>query len=773
MSRYDAGGVGRHPWRHHARDIHTEVRERAAAAGHRALTAFKTVLPPGLQSEHWRVLPVHVTYTPKVFKMESNLLVEVWMSRAHDIRDEPIQCHAFEAKAHGSTSYVAKILAPAGLLPADTTLYVQAYSSIRTDDGEDHTIEAGFGGARLADVVHAGETGVTVPLTRVALLGEPMGLEADRRKGTVRFVLDEHVEFGAPLMTDFVDENQQAHRALLESEIAALGGPLDPHRHRKYGFVFPHTSPETVRVRVEQCVTGPATVHGWAYFSMLNRTPPDPAAIVYYLHAAIASRGMSRARFADVATRMDRGDEVAVRDRVAVLNVLGEAMTLLVNALFYVSDYAVIHDPATHAESYDVVECFDDGPKRGSSDCEDDAHAILETFLFMRDEYAGDDPAMRAAQAVLRHYIGAGTLMSVSGAQLADAAGGSERPPRLDDPAFDEGVGAHMAAVLLPRCYVARRLAATYPSVDWDVALGCPEGADAAAEREHFPPLLLEGTGAMDALLLPATQLYGEKEGLEVLARRSEAVERIVAPNVVRDIQRGGAPRTVAVPDYWNACTTRRVNELPEALDPGSVPNEFYRYYATLFFVSNGPLDFDVEAAGARVTMRHVTPCTDRDAHGRGVEARGATAGRMCGAPVYDVMTASDHLTLLLHPGPSDLAMDVVRTWGRHMASTARFTLPAEDSEWTGVARAAFDVVRKIFAATGRLVDAEPLDTAAGSAVEVWRGRSRVDLIDVDQAAAFAAVLKTNEFVAWLALEMFVLREGVAVVDLRIGVRVV
>ncbi|HKB53431.1 MAG TPA: hypothetical protein VKD22_05470 [Ramlibacter sp.] len=762
--------MSKHPWRHKATgDIHAEaMRATRSSAMH-----FSPLFPEGVERARWRPLRVRAVYRGNLLENEHQPVVQLWLSRQRPIEVEPVQFHVFDADG-GEAELDADVLIPAdGPLAADTTIYTEVFSSLLTEDGAEHIIHTGFAGALLAEVIAAGAEGVERELICVGLLDEDVGVPADRHKGTVRFfVRDARVSFAPPGFADLTATNRSAHESLMASEVRALAAPLQRNVHEAHGVRFPHVKGELANVRVDQVVTGPMTTHGWAYFAMGNRTRPSWAALAYYFRASVASHGLSETAFVETIGAVLGGDtEIDQYHWHTVLDAVAEGLTLLANSLFYVADLAAYHDRETGRVVSGVIERFDDALMRGNGDCEDFAHIILEINMAVREEYAGTDPVLRAAQAVLRRYMAAATLMSVIGAQIADADNKGTDTPRLDDKRFDRGIGAHMAVVMLPLTFVAHQLATTYPEMDWQAALRMPPELADVDDRDVLPTLFLEGTGSMRAIQLPFEEAYGDARGRTLLNRRHEAVSRIIAPKVTAAVESGRASaQDVNVPAVWHDWVVRRTNEAHGVSDRATVVADFYRYYAVLFFSSKTPLFFDID--GGRVTLHHCTPCSSHDAHGRDAAECGSSVNRLAGAAVYDLMHANE-LTFLMHPGPSDAGAAVTERWARHMPPTGYIVLPDPQAEFVQGAREAFHTLVGIFKAAGTKVVAEqPLDLPADGGIEVWRGRSRIDVLDEERVREFARFLADNWYIAWINLELLVLREGVAVVELRIGVDV-
>lgn len=395
-------------------------------------------------------------YAPKLSELESDAFFEVWVSGITG------------AKAYRTIKerITRLYLSLPPMVPTDVTVHVQAFSHIRSpDDGKLRRVEAGYTEFDLQTLVSARK-----PLVRVALVQEPGKHETrDLVKGTV---LATALFSSRPNYYTNRYFITPARRANIVELVSKYNERVQIWRLDKESVYS-----EIDRVYMREYNPTMFPMPTGAYFWMRDLAPPPPELCYKILRQVGRFRGWSERTFAAHLRAACKGPQPKCFDAretrrvwdsnaLEAIDAFCEALTLVCNAVPYISDFAVVHQRGK--AELTIVEAFDDALRRRAGDCEDLVRIALYFFRHFASERAWATELEEAAHELASMYDGYATLMSVMGAKIADRETGPLKV-QLDDEAAASQVGAHMRGTLLPK-----------------------DGA--------MPVLLLEGTGPMRAL---------------------------------------------------------------------------------------------------------------------------------------------------------------------------------------------------------------------------------------------------------------------------------
>lgn len=200
------------------------------------------------------------------------------------------------------------------------------------------------------------------------------------------------------------------------------------------------------------------------------------------------------------------------------VRIIGDTLCMPSTALPYISDYVDQRKrnllpanqqsglPEQDAKSMKPSESWDDAAVRNGGDCEDLARLIHLMFQGMLNGSWKQGSTAAAAQRVLQLYIGAGTLGSVLSPSLGNEHEEHKKPadtgPTIINSPKDVNaeVGAHMFYMLLPRQRFIEQLRRTTTHLPDSV-----DGEHTQIGWKNLPSCILEGTGRLDPLQMPAT----------------------------------------------------------------------------------------------------------------------------------------------------------------------------------------------------------------------------------------------------------------------------
>jgi hypothetical protein len=303
---------------------------------------------------------------------------------------------------------------------------------------------------------------------------------------------------------------------------------------------------------------------GMAYLMAPNATkivdqPERLARVEAWMHQivsyALNRENMREDTFITVVNEQLARTDNTYDDRVtACAAILGQALALPPTELPYISDFVRTgartgaHKLACDKNGFvefnnkelHAVERFSEMVQNNGGDCEDGGcFACRIGNVLALNEFK--TPLVRAASALARQYVMALSLGSVRSASLGNDKHDkktSAATTTFIDSAEDRAVnyGAHMWCEAIP---LAKTVALIQRSVtDLDPNLLWLPGASRAPWTAALPHLVIEATGRLSSLLLPATEyiVTGGKEEKEALVARlaiDKALDKHIDDNTV------------------------------------------------------------------------------------------------------------------------------------------------------------------------------------------------------------------------------------------------
>jgi hypothetical protein len=383
---------------------------------------------------------------------------------------------------------------PNDRVPADTAVHIQVFVELDEKElgyGRLGIVPAGSAHVHLRELM-AGE--VIMPIIHQTLQDEPAySNSADTQKGVIVLKLelpqDSLVKFLEAGPSDLLQENGESIRALVRTAICSRSARAT----HMMGFEALHmrnTLPEMAGVRAEDYAT-PAGINvlDEEFFSLSNVPDPSEPTVWMYMQRAAACRGWDVARVGKALRAVVGTPRPWPAEMYEAQEIFVHGLTMLATAIYYSSDYAVVHDRGV--PTLTIVESFDDAMRRGVADCEDFAKLISVIFLFIRDRAAAASAWQANIQYFSRAFVCVVTLRSVCSSALDHVVtSGPGRPISMSTPTRTDQVGAHMHTVLLPVAYFhvcARRAHAGFPEAPAPIIAAKPSPSDTLV------PLYCEG----------------------------------------------------------------------------------------------------------------------------------------------------------------------------------------------------------------------------------------------------------------------------------------
>ena len=542
-------------------------------------------------------------------------------------------------------------------VPADTALHVQVFASL-DERALGHPnlgmIPAGSAHVLLKDLLsHAS---VAVPIVHQSLQDEPIYKDtADAQKGV--FVLsavlpeDVAVQFAEPtgssLLYERSDELQGAVLKVIQGRTSRATSGKD-----ESGRPLPPTLPEMRRVRAEDYAT-PAGINilDSEFFTMHNVPPPDPDTVWMYFKRSAGQQGWSVATLGRclrdaVKTERPWGEAMVVAQEVFV-----RALTMAATAIYYSSDFAVVHERG--CPRLLIVESFDDAMRRGVADCEDFSKLIALTFLFLRDKIDAREPWQSDVQYFARAFVCVITLRSVCSAALDHVRSAFSTAISLNTPIQMDQAGAHMNAVLYPVGFFEACCSRGHKSFG---GAAPPIAAASPSPSQNLVPLFCEGTGPMKPFLDGASW-YTDDEAGKNWQRRQIAAERVLMhPESLSGLRLVLGRKFSEAPPPESLRFLRSARTVLHAqVDGMDTAHNFYRVAGDGFVPGMDVGSFD--DGGVRMTLSKFTYCVEQGGKlFRGVpimaEARASSsiAFRFFPAPPSDVTETMDNVRLHIPP---------------------------------------------------------------------------------------------------------------------------
>ncbi|MGE0525447.1 MAG: hypothetical protein AB7P49_00180 [Bdellovibrionales bacterium] len=520
---------------------------------------------------------------------------------------------AFQGRMRRHTSYFTSSVVlqwDPQSVPVDTALHFQVFVALDEDELEKPNlgiIPAGSAHAHLQELVESEL--LVLPIMHQSLQDEMLYSDSpDTIKGVLvlkikdGFVPD--IRFDDPVEHAIVRSNSNRIRDQIRSVIAQRTNRATAGLDN--GLRMPPTLPEMIRVRAEDYAT-PAGVNllDNEFFSMCNVPDADSDTVWLYMERAAQQQGWTPETFGRRLRESVDSPVPMTLEGYLAQEVFVRGLTMLANAIYYSSDYAVIHDRGLLKLT--VVESFDDALRRGVCDCEDDGKLEAGIFLFLRDKATATSDWQRSVQYFSRGFVCVVTLRSVCSAALDHVrAVNSDVVISLLEPVRMDQAGAHMHLVLYPVHAFEKFCKNGHAGID---KIKAPITAVKPTRSENLHVLFCEGTGPMSPFVYNASKYIEESAG-ETWQRIQIAAEHVLTHQSMQMLSRFIPMHiTPSEPIPASLRFLRKARQvLRKDVNKDDTAHNFYRLAADGFVPGMGVGGF-TDADGRPMTFSKFTYC--------------------------------------------------------------------------------------------------------------------------------------------------------------------
>lgn len=639
-------------------------------------------------------------------------------------------------------------------VPADTAVHVQVF--VELDEkalgaGKLGLVPAGSAHVHLSELLD-GE--VVTPIIHQSLQDEPLySNAADTQKGVLVVSIANpevraRVKFLEAGALDIVQANSERIHSIMRTAIHTRSARATNMAGLE-GLRLQNTLREMAGVRAEDYATPAGVVLlDEEFFTLSNVLPPVDEDVWMFMKRAAEVRGWTTRDLGTALIQAMQTPRPWTEKMYQAQEIFIHGLTMLATAIYYSSDYAVVHSGGT--PSLTIVESFDDALRRGVADCEDFAKLISTIFLFLRDHSKDTDRWKARVRTFARAFVCVVTLRSVCSSALDHVtSGGDGRPISMTTPVRMDQVGAHMHVVLLPVHYFqscASRGHADFPTVS------APVCAEVPSQSEHLMPLYCEGTGPMSPFLLGATAYLGE-DGEAYQKMQIAADHILMHPNVsmlsrfMSSHIRAGTPP----PDALRFLRHMRQISLRKMF-PLDSPFDFYRMAGDGFIPGMGVGSF--AEGGRKVSMRKFTYMYKQD------------DGYTRGVPALEEASASNRVAFMFFDDPGPEVDEITRRVRCHLPPTQQINFTTRPSWFATLANDIEEVFRRELGdAKGKFVDSISDSPVPDGTVVVLHRFARTESLTKGRVRSVATLVRMNQAIAEVSVETFVLGQGAVQTD--------